>query len=82
MKIETRIKKVRQQLRRMEGRRTEAGQERVGRMDKRREGEVTDRFMTGQRGDGFGLFSFVRLWRRNEFCFWILLTPPQHIDAI
>lgn len=45
-------------------------------------------FMTGERRGCSGgsekgrVFSSVGLWWRNEFCLWILLTPPQHNTAI
>lgn len=31
---------------------------------------------------GEGQSILICLWWRNEFCLWILLTPPQHNAAV
>lgn len=85
--------KVRQQIKGKEKRGIgdrEAGQEWGVWMDGGKEHRSRNRqgFMTGERGGcsgGLGkgrVFSSVCLWWRNEFCLWILLTPPQHNAAI
>lgn len=73
---------VRRRLRGKDKKKEEVGMEEHGRSerDERMErGRNRQGFMMGEK-EGQGIL--VCLWWRNEFCLWILLTPPQHNIAL